>query len=315
LTRGDGAVIDDLKCAKCAGEIKFWDDVAANKQALSVHGFCSWCCAMTAHQSDMKDTVFRNTFRCSDCSGRTLKCIKCKKNMARGGQGRDDIVCVQCKPLGNWEPLAAKKAYVYRRAQTVEELVLILHRPTEFHRHALEARLLRPFLMLATMVPPLRNQVAISLGWTLIESETFGDPLAEAWELLTKPIIGLVARSLKMWEKMKRKADKGACESVHWEHIVFRICQHLSDADVARATGASGSAPAASAGVSNMPEENLSPADGDVSWEMLASASAVEASGAADEATAELSLLVHLAKLNTREMKVARRSTHARAHV
>ena len=92
------------------------------------------------------------------------------------------------------------KNAVYARAVTGTTIATLLTTPTVYHKKALDRGMLRPFLMLATMAAVQRNEVAISLGWTLIESDIFGDAAAEAWEALQHISYCILVIAAEAWE-------------------------------------------------------------------------------------------------------------------
>jgi hypothetical protein len=81
----------------------------------------------------------------------------------------------------------------HSRTQTLEDLT----RASPQREQASAAGVLRPFMILVSMPIVTRAQLAVTLGFSLITEPIFGRPHEEAWEILNRPQVRLLAPSSK----------------------------------------------------------------------------------------------------------------------
>jgi hypothetical protein len=151
--------------------------------------------------------------------------------MARGGSTLDSFVCVICSgdTKMNWDQLKERKDAVFKKEKRQEDLEADLTRPSEHRTEAEQKGLLRPFMLLVSMSPAYRNQVACFLGWSLITEDYFGDPHAESWHILFKQGKGMQTRCHKSYEKANPLA-----EGCNWLDILSRVSVYAFRKDLER---------------------------------------------------------------------------------
>lgn len=93
-----------------------------------------------------------------------------------------------------------------------------LARESKYRDKSKAEGLLRPFLLLVAMPPIFRNQVASNLGWTIFTQKYFGDPHAEAWDILSSTYTGMQSRCNKSYEKVNPFAS-----SCNWYDMLVRV--------------------------------------------------------------------------------------------
>ena len=233
MARAHPGALADGDCALCDGLVRSWGALAADPEAAAEENrqrcrriaACSWCCQVTEHELLRRAVVGRDEFTCKGCLCRTSPCKRCDDpesecdgvpGMTRSHTVLTDSVCSACSLGKSWAELRAKIASVLAIDPTIESIRLELARPSAEREAALQAGLIRPFLMLVSMHPQARNAVASLLGWTLVEFEGFGDAHSEAWEILNANFSGFQSRANESWETM------GSTRSCNWYEVVYR---------------------------------------------------------------------------------------------
>ena len=189
--------------------------------------FCSWCFDYSPlFTLKQKNTAGRNEWECGTCGG---TCYTCKvsgcPHLARGGvsnmAGFARMRCDRCR-LGS-QPcadIAAKMASMDAHFQTLCEstdaMRAELTKETPQLKNAVESGMLRPFICLVAMGWRQRRSLAMQLGWSLAESEVFGDPHGEAWEILSKGNSGVQDRASQSYEK-------AAGMDADWDEVLNRV--------------------------------------------------------------------------------------------
>eukprot|EP01130_Rhizamoeba_saxonica_P002569 TRINITY_DN1234_c0_g1_i3.p1 TRINITY_DN1234_c0_g1~~TRINITY_DN1234_c0_g1_i3.p1 ORF type:complete len:556 (-),score=93.85 TRINITY_DN1234_c0_g1_i3:44-1711(-) len=218
-SRGYASYNDEL-CAKCDKTIPDWEK-EENSALLKKGGWCSWCIEFCDHTLDQKNVMRRNVYTCDNCANRTLFCVKCKKAMTRGGIGWDDNLCITCySPNINWEDLRMLRHEYSNTQATQEKTIENLSRFSKYRQKAEICGMIRPFLLLVSMAPPLRNKIANELGWCIYTEDYIGDPHREAWEIIHAHSTGIQARTNKSYEKVNPFGD-----NCNWYEILFRVAE------------------------------------------------------------------------------------------
>eukprot|EP00668_Euglena_longa_P046514 GGOE01062199.1.p1 GENE.GGOE01062199.1~~GGOE01062199.1.p1 ORF type:complete len:797 (+),score=65.00 GGOE01062199.1:131-2392(+) len=228
---------DDELCAKCNRAIRDWGVDVVHQQCQA---WCSWCLENASHVLVQRNLMSRNVFKCAQCRGRTIPCIRCPDGMGRVAVGTTDLQCVKCcqpksgRAFAAWESIArhVHNQFMICRAHNMD-LHSVLMAPSSYRRKAFAQGLIRPFLLLVTMDPALRLSCAHLLGWSYATSDFCGDAHAEAWAILTRKRQGILARSQAFHEAMSNKLCL-------WLHVLQRALGVLAySADRARDPGGS----------------------------------------------------------------------------
>merc|ERR1712137_444361 len=162
----------DQFCLRCNGTIQEWSRPFETGKSLLKVGWCSWCITNSIHELESDNIVRRNYYKCLQCNNRTLECIKCPA-MARGGFMWNDKLCCVCKgedkrkaKAPTWETMKTKRDAICRQ-RDLERVVAELQRESVYREKANKEGVLRPFLLLVSMPPMLRNQISCQLGWSI----------------------------------------------------------------------------------------------------------------------------------------------------
>jgi hypothetical protein len=175
--------------------------------------FCSWCFDYSPSFSLVqKNTASRDQWECNTCGGTVHKCqMSGCPHLARGGianmAGFNRMRCDRCR-LGDQAcaAISAKMSTMdaeFRHISTsTDAMRQHLQKDVPEQKLALEAGMLRPFLCLVAMGWRQRRSLAMQLGWSLVESENFGNSHAEAWEIISRQGSGIQARANQSYEKV-----------------------------------------------------------------------------------------------------------------
>jgi hypothetical protein len=236
----------DAKCAVCSSMVPDWSSPEHNRNATSQIGWCSWCFVPSTHYLEQKNKVVRSIYSCNSCNQRTLLCTKCKENMARGGANWDDNRCSQCcGEVDDWEKILEKKNAIFSQMRDRERTKSELERDSIYREKAMEVGMIRPFLLLVSMAPAQRNQVACSLGWTVITKRYFGDCHAESWKIINRYGSGIRDRTSRTveqltpsnwttWYDTVRRVTKFAFKETRSKNIGYREAMgHCCDSESA----------------------------------------------------------------------------------
>ena len=114
-----------------------------------------------------------------------------------------------------------------------------LTRDSAEFRAAIGLCMTRPFICLVAMGWRQRRSLCMQLGWSLVESSNFGDPHAEALEIINKPGSGILSRSNQSYEKLNPGADNADWDEVLTRTVVacFGVCRHVRSNDTADPAG------------------------------------------------------------------------------
>ncbi|KAK3237987.1 hypothetical protein CYMTET_51967 [Cymbomonas tetramitiformis] len=245
-----GIDLIDRQCAKCSGKVHDWLD---HQSVTTTSGWCSWCYSFGKHQlesSTMMPHLMRSAYRCEGCQGITLACRTCKQGMACIGVGSSltHLRCSRCQ-MGDakWLPIVNKRKQVMgedaagqhadeqRRGDEApqqserSEVLRNMTKLSPIRKIAEEADLLRPFLLLVSMDSKGRNRIAVSLGFSLVLEDVFGDAHGEAACILFKTKFGIQERCTgsaeKIQEKSVRAIRRGSADDVavdqEWPKLVL----------------------------------------------------------------------------------------------
>ena len=72
-------------------------------------------------------------------------------------------ICAKCNP-SSWAQGKARRTQLFNEPYTIEQIRAEMSRPSAFRDEAERAGLLRPFLVLVSMDPATRAQLAVLLG-------------------------------------------------------------------------------------------------------------------------------------------------------
>lgn len=181
--------------------------------------FCSWCFDYSPKFSLVqKNSASRDQWECNTCGGTVHKCqMSACPHLARGGianmAGFNRMRCDRCR-LGDQAcaAISSKMSTMdadFRHVSTsADAMRALLLKDVPERKLALEAGMLRPFLCLVAMGWRQRRSLAMQLGWSLVETESFGNPHAEAWDIISRAGSGIQARANQSYEKVN---PIGAC--------------------------------------------------------------------------------------------------------
>ena len=115
--------------------------------------------------------------------------------MARAGHYWDDSLCIKCYNSSKlsksfffgggekeilesfWKNLKEKKEnYFSTNRYNTEFVKSQLMKSSEYRDKADEQGVIRPFLLIVSMRPETRSQIANELGWSLLNEKILGDP-------------------------------------------------------------------------------------------------------------------------------------------
>jgi len=228
--------MSDRHCLKCAEVIKDWDDpigTATNPDLLKHVAWCSWCIEKTDHKLDKISTLGRTQYTCGGCGMGTLQCKakKCSDGMAKTGETTNDDFCIKCEAVVlkkegcsalsgslTWETMHEKKLAVIKKNSGLDVVKRELTRESNVRDEMKAAGLERPFLLLCSMTPMMRNVVACSLGFALYTTPCFGTVHLEAYSILTRPRQGMQNRVEQSYEKLNPLAGSG-----NWYLMLKRV--------------------------------------------------------------------------------------------
>lgn len=112
--------------------------------------------------------------------------------------------------------MASMDAHFQTLCESTDAMRAELTKETPQLKNAVESGMLRPFICLVAMGWRQRRSLAMQLGWSLAESEVFGDPHGEAWEILSKGNSGVQDRASQSYEK-------AAGMDADWDEVLNRV--------------------------------------------------------------------------------------------
>ena len=193
--------------------------LASNMERLHKRAWCSWCFEQRVEQTNV---LGRHVYRCEACNSRTVPCTRCDGDAhGRTSTFWNDKCCARCDFLGSarvaeWNEMLARKTRVFAawdESKMSDELV----RDSDLRRKALRLGLIRPFLLLVTMPPQIRAQVATSLSMSYIPLPFFGDAHEEALYILTDNRRGVQTLANHSYESLNPLAA-----SANWYDVLRR---------------------------------------------------------------------------------------------
>lgn len=228
----------DRHCLECSGVITDWDDPLGSTEQpdlLKQVAWCSWCIEKTDHKLDEMATIGRNKYSCTGCGMGTVECKtkSCEDGMAKTGATTNDDFCIKCevvvlKRAGcpalsdslDWETMRKKKLAIVEKNSGLEVAKREIRRESNIRDAMKEEGLERPFLLLCSMAPEMRNVVACSLGFSLYTCPVFGTVHLEAHAILKRPRQGMQTRVEQSYEKLNPLAG-----SANWYLMLKRVIE------------------------------------------------------------------------------------------
>ena len=215
------AGFSDELCFRCNGWTEKWED-ARQVPTNTINGWCSWCINYGAHVVHRTNRIRRAVYMCCTCENRTLKCKKCVNGMTRGGEAWNNSKCSVCNnDFKDWEEMKLKKSNMSEIMCASAYIKEQLFRRSTYRNRAFKCGMIRPFLSLVSMNPDLRLKISAILGWTIIGTSEWGDPHAEAWSIINKNMIGILARTHESYESLNPIA-----QSCTWTDVLQRSSVH-----------------------------------------------------------------------------------------
>ena len=196
----------DPNCYRCSGLISTWDDPKACKEKLTVNAWCPWCVkksdhTVKTHYKSKTNDIDKDMFQCTECSMDTKRCSQCSSSMALGFL-KIKSRCTACdSSLGDkyWENIKAKFDEQCDN-YSLEKATSKMNENSEYREKALNAGLLRPFVLLVSMHPQMRSATAFKLEIPLLTEKVLGNPHAEADLILFHSKKGLQRRTNSILE-------------------------------------------------------------------------------------------------------------------
>ena len=170
-------------CLKCDGTLKSWDTAEEEKEEKLVirDKWCSWCVEQGSHDHHQWKAGGRTVYKCRNCSRFLVRCSRCDVGLTKRTKIWKDLECLSCVMGVLWSTLKEKKDAYYKGEYNVREL---LEKMSPERRKARKEGLERPFLLLVSMRPEMRVNMAAMLDLTIVTQSFFGDPHVESWFLL-----------------------------------------------------------------------------------------------------------------------------------
>jgi hypothetical protein len=163
--------------------------MAAKKRA---EGSCGWCLEFSQHTyyDQGQNLLGRVGWNCDNCKGRTSPAegTNFARQTPKGGKQN-----IHPGKEGSSKIIALKRRFFN---EEITELTVrrALTQKSDSYYSAVRAGMVRPFLLLSSMVCASRVQIAILLGWPLMEEQHFGTAHAEAWDIIGHKELGLYTR-------------------------------------------------------------------------------------------------------------------------
>mmetsp|Transcript_12450 Transcript_12450/g.15519 ORF Transcript_12450/g.15519 Transcript_12450/m.15519 type:complete len:519 (+) Transcript_12450:226-1782(+) len=214
-------------CFACC-DLVSWDDPQAARDSVTIHGWCPWCVNQTEQTLKVHFKSTNNTsgdiFQCSQCS-QEIKPCPCKRSSIIASSKKS-----KCKPCQEsrgermWQDIQTKFTQLCN-SYSLELGKQEMQRKSKYQEKALNAGLIRPFLLLVSMDPRMRSATAFKLDIPLLHYEILGNAHAEADLILFEPKKGLQRRTNSIFESV------GVSTKCNWYQILRRAIHDLSDAE------------------------------------------------------------------------------------
>ena len=206
--------------------------IKLNQAKFVINGNCSWCFTLQPHTLHRTNRVRRDVHSCGHCLMQTARCAnfatrRCH-GMVRVGKIFISDLCAACEGnLGaehhtndcseTWPSLRTRASEKFDRMRTMKEITRDLQRLSKEKQQAYERGMIRPFLLMVSMQSRDRNRIACLLGWTTPQTRYFGDAHAESWDIISRPMKGILACTSESWETLNP-----ASASCNWYDSVHR---------------------------------------------------------------------------------------------
>jgi len=192
-----GGTTSTGKCYVCCKLIPSFDDPQQCEALTTVTGWCPWCVSVTTHRlKEHYSSSRKDLYNCLNCTMETVKCSNCQESMVLGCA--KSLKCSLCKKnVGEEYWIAMRKRFddqteVFQQDGFSESE---MERASEYRDRATAEGLIRPFTLLVSMPPEMRNGVGFRLQMQLIKFENYGDTHAEADRILFHKKKGIRRRS------------------------------------------------------------------------------------------------------------------------
>eukprot|EP01091_Cochliopodium_minus_P011649 TRINITY_DN3360_c0_g1_i2.p1 TRINITY_DN3360_c0_g1~~TRINITY_DN3360_c0_g1_i2.p1 ORF type:complete len:908 (-),score=235.30 TRINITY_DN3360_c0_g1_i2:81-2588(-) len=205
---------DEDNCIVCQGVFPSWES-ASKMKIIKKERWCSWCVEQSDHQLVQKNFYTRDVYFCESCTNKTICCMKCMRDMAKFSSLLNTFLCTSCHfqvlqkkmmdPLTFWKNLQLKRNMVLDPNRwKIQQIMSQLEKSSEFKEKSRKEGMLRPFLILVSMPPIMRNKVANLIGISLLSESFFGDPHNEAYHVLNS----IQDHCQQFYEKVLNKIGK-----------------------------------------------------------------------------------------------------------
>jgi hypothetical protein len=158
---------------------------------------------------------------CDNCKGISEPCEECRALVRTTASRKNNAKrCARCSK--SFKKLQTTKSRTIKVQRTFDDLRHELSRPSEYRDNATRTGNLRSFLHLVSLTGVARLQIAINLGWTLVTEPEYGNPHAEAWDIISRKGVGLQDRCMK-WRQRWNPWAKAS----NWYDILERVCKEM----------------------------------------------------------------------------------------
>jgi len=177
---------------------------------------CQWCFEQVQMFVVGKSLIWV----CDNCKGVSEACEKCGTPVRQQTIRKDNYkTCSMCFKK-DFKKLEKTKVQYVTTTRTMQQLQKDLEKVSNQRENAAKDGLIRPFLLLVSLPPVARLQIAINLGWTFIGDGMMGDSHAESWDILSRKGSGLR-------DRMTRMRDTWLRREVNWYSILLPLCEEL----------------------------------------------------------------------------------------
>mmetsp|Transcript_41842 Transcript_41842/g.81821 ORF Transcript_41842/g.81821 Transcript_41842/m.81821 type:complete len:432 (-) Transcript_41842:44-1339(-) len=193
-------------------DTSMYRDAAKGRREAS----CQWCFELVQMFVIGKSV----TWICCNCKGVSDACEKCGQPVRSATIRKDNFKTCSICFLKNFKKVEKQKIAIISAPRTLAQLQKELEKDSVPRANAAKAGMLRPFLLLVSLPPVARMQIAINLGWTFIVDACLGDAHAEAWDVIARKGLGLRDRMTRMRDSWMRR-------EVNWYSVLLPLCEEL----------------------------------------------------------------------------------------
>ena len=213
------------KCFECYGLISSWNP-EQNSKDTTINLWCPWC--VNVAPLLLKETYGKrrkDIYMCKICTMESVTCSNCKSTMVKNRAHQIANNCHLCKHKLTedfWLELQEKYKEQVRKYEEEGFIESELARESSYREKALEAGLIKPFLLLVSMHPEMRAAVGYKIDLHLLKQDIAGDTHAEADFLLFHKKKGIRKRSNAITE------NAGFSQDANWYQILRRAIRDIS---------------------------------------------------------------------------------------